>query len=237
MEDCHELQKDYNILITGATGNIGSAAMSYFSGDKYWKCTGIARRSDREDVSSLDLSKSWNELRYWCRSRLEKYDVVLMAHGTQKPAMLLDMNEDDWLNILYGNLSSAIGFTQALVKEDKINDGGLIVFCSSIQANTPRSGRGLYGACKAGLEAFSKTVAVELAPRRIRSVALRLGQLTHTMKDVNFSHEEYNILQKRTLTGFVNPRDVAKLVYDLYWQPNLTGCTIDYDGGHGVNIW
>lgn len=237
MEDCRELQKDYNILITGATGNIGSAAMSYFSGDKYWKCTGIARRSDRDDISQLDLSKSWTELRYWCRSRLEKYDVVLMAHGTQKPATLLDMEEDDWLNILYGNLSSAIGITQALVKEDKINDGGLIVFCSSIQANTPRSGRGLYGACKAGLEAFSKTVAVELASRGIRSVALRLGQLTKSMVGIQFSKEETEKLQRRSLLQWVEPRDIARLVYDLYWQQSMTGNTIDFSAGHTLNIW
>lgn len=174
----------------------------------------------------------------WCREQIkENFDIVFMAHGVQKPRTLYTMEEDDWFEILQGNLSSSIGLTQVLVKENKVNDGGLFVYCSSIQATAPRMGRGLYGACKAGLEGFSKSVAVELAPKGIRSVALRLGQLTKTMNNVKFSKDEESKLKTRSLLEWVNPNDVAALVYNLYWQKSLTGTTIELDSGHGRNIW
>jgi NAD(P)-dependent dehydrogenase (short-subunit alcohol dehydrogenase family) len=147
------------------------------------------------------------------------------------------MTEDDWLSIWYDNTSSCIGLTQALVKEQKISRGGLIVYCSSIQANTPRKGRGLYAASKAALEAFGKTVAVELADQGIRCVTLRLGQLTETMGGVVFGAEERSRLEQRALLPWVDPGDVAKLCFDLYEQKSLTGTVIELDSGHGRNVW
>lgn len=230
------MQKNNNILITGATGNIGNAAMNYFE-DVGWSCTGIARNGN-EKVDSVDLTRSWDLLRLWCRSKVNTaYDIVLMAHGVQVPSYLAGMTEDNWLSVLSGNLSSVIGLTQALVKENKISDNGLIVFCSSIQAQTPRMGRGLYAATKAGVEAFGKTVAVELANMGIRSVSLRLGQLTETMDNVVFSQEEKEKLQERSLLQWVEPIDVVKFVHNLYYQKSITGCVIDMDSGHGRNIW
>lgn len=235
-----------NILLTGATGNVGRAIVRRYLQDDLIDLgiiTLIARHGGEvEDVPiyPLDLTHSWDHLRLWCKQHKltedTKYDLVIMAHGTQKPATLQTMNESDWYSIFYNNLSSTIGFTQALVKEDCLADGSLLVYCSSIQAYTPRAGRGLYAACKAGLEAFGKTVAVELAPKT-RCITLRLGQLTQTMGNVVFSPEERAKLEFRALLPWVSPDDVAKLIFDLYNQKSMTGCVLDVDSGHGRNVW
>lgn len=237
-----------NILITGGTGNIGKAVIRYIY--KYTASnthedidfTAISRNGgliEADDnvvaVESLDLNRSWDYLRLWVREQKEQFDLVVVAHGTQRPATIKHMVESNWYSIWYDNLSSVVGLVQALVKENKLTPNALIVLCSSIQANTPRVGRGMYAMAKAALEAFAKTIAIELAP--IRCVALRLGQLTETMANIEFDPIEKNKLEKRALVDWVDPKEIAFLIFSLYHTSSITGCIIDVDSGHGRNVW
>lgn len=221
------------ILITGATGNVGIACNEYFT-DQHWDVTQWSRRGI-ECVHAVDLAR-WHSAGY-ALHRTGKFDMVVMAHGTQSPSLIQNMTDVLWVDVLANNLTSCVALTSNLVQLEKLNPGALLVYCSSIQAHTPRAGRGAYAAAKAGLEAFMKTAAVELAPQGIRTVALRLGQLTKTMGNIQFSAAETTRLQERALLPWVAPEAVAKLCHDLYSQTSMTGCVLDLDSGHGINIW
>ena len=220
-------------LITGATGNVGQACNYYFT-DHNWRVIQWARHG-AECVYQVDLTDwqaSCNQL-----GKTPKLDMVIMAHGVQKPSLIAHLNADLWSEIITHNLTGCVALTSNLVNMDKLNPGALIVYCSSIQAHSPRAGRGAYAAAKAGLEAFMKTAAVELAPSKVRAVALRLGQLTETMGGISFDPAEKAKLEARALLPWVEPDAVAKLCYDLYSQTSMTGCVLDLDSGHGIAVW
>jgi len=221
-----------NVLVTGATGNVGKAVVAHAK-KLNWHATRVSRRGD-DGAIGVNLS-SWPVADFLCR-KVPQVDLVVMAHGVQVPTEIIDVTETQWKTIIDTNLMSCVALTQALLKNEKLNEGALIVYCSSIQAFTPRRGRGLYAIAKSGLEALCRTAAVELAPE-VRAVALRLGQLTKTMGGVEFSQEERERLEIRAMLPWVAPDDVAKLCFNLYEQKSLTGCVIDLDSGHGRNVW
>ena len=222
------------VLITGATGNIGQACVVY-ADSLQWLIRGVSRHgSDDPRIDAADLSR-WDVVNYWTYCQ-QPFDLVIMAHGVQIPATVEHLTEDVWQAVLSNNLSSAVALTHTLKCHEKLTDDSLIVYCSSIQAYTPRAGRGAYAAAKAGLEAFGKVVAAELAPQT-RVISLRLGQLTETMAGIEFPVEERVKLESRMLLPWVMPTDVAKLIWALYEQKSMTGCVIDVDSGHGRNVW
>jgi NAD(P)-dependent dehydrogenase (short-subunit alcohol dehydrogenase family) len=223
-----------SILITGATGNVGKAASTIFQAHSW----DVARwsYSGKDNTTALNLASWYAPFYAGIRQSLPEVDMVLMAHGTQKPCLVQDMTDTLWYSIINNNLTSCVSLTSSLIKNKKLKDNALIVYCSSLQANTPRSGRGAYAAAKAGLEAFAKTVAVEVAPHA-RVVVLRLGQLTETMGGIVFGESEKKALQERALLSWVNPMEVAQLCYDLYGQNSMTGCVLDLDSGQGHQVW
>ena len=226
-----------NILITGATGNIGRACIDEaVARNCYYN--GIARHNTTiHHVYSVDLCL-WDDTEEFLLDRQNndiEYDLVVMAHGTQQAMELRNFNEDYIIDMIDDNLLSFINLTAQLGKYGMVNDSGLIVYCSSIQSTNPRTGRGAYAIAKAGIEALARITAVEYAP--IRAIALRLGQLTETMKGVSFDNTQRSQLEARSPLPWVNPRDVAKLCFDLYGQKSLTGATLDLSSGHILNIW
>ena len=226
------------LLISGVTGNIGQA-LTQIACKQDWQITGVARHasphiSPNISMWSLNLT-DWDTTRSWVQIQ-EPFDLVVVAHGIQQPNWLLELTEPSYLNVTKNNLDSAVSLTCALIQQYKLKPNALIIYCSSLQAATPRVGRGAYAIAKAGLEALARVVAVELAPNR-RAIALRLGQLTTPMQGIQFAPFEQLSLQQRALVSWVTPKDVAKLCLDLYWQKSMTGCVIDLDSGQGRNVW
>lgn len=219
------------LLLTGATGNVGQACREVFAD---WAITAWSKHG-LDDTLGVDLQR-WQASAYQLRHVTEPFDLVIMAHGTQQPQRLADITEDNYNNIVGNNLTSCVALTNALVQKQLLAPGSLLIYCSSIQATTPRVGRGLYACAKAGLEAFMRTAALELAPQT-RAIALRLGQLTTTMGGIEFTTTERVVLQARALLPWVEPLAIAKLCLNLYEQPSMTGCVLDVDSGQGRNVW
>jgi len=248
-----------SVLISGITGNVGSACAGFFYGSPdMWDVYGISRFARYKDSETArtqaDLTMTrkslrcdltdWSDVNYSIDklARIvgpKSINLVIMAHGVQKLLTFTDgasrLTSGWWDYVINGNLRSAAFLTSALLRTDLLSDDGLIVYCSSIQAYTPRAGRGVYAAAKAGLEAMSKAVAAEIAPRR--TVALRLGQLAHTMKGIEFTDEQRAELEKRSFLPWVDELDIAEFCEALYYQKSITGCVIDMDSGHGRNVW
>lgn len=235
------------ILITGITGNLGSAAAKVFT-EANWEIGGISRSRPGESLQNyinwwdqIDLS-NWHEIAdwFWANSNQGKsytqYDIVFMTHGVQTPCHIRDINLSIYQDIVSNNMLSAVILSRFLLEYEAIAPGGLVAFCSSIQATQPRAGRGLYAMAKAGLEGFMKTMAVEMAPTG-RAVALRLGQMDGTMKGITFSDEARAAIEERTPLPWVSFEDTARLVAALYKQPSLSGEVIEISSMHKYSIW
>lgn len=216
------------ILVTGVTGNLGRAANNLFEGMGTWETVGVSRET------GLDLN-DWAKVVELVYNQ-NAFDIVFMTHGTQQKRLIQDFDQDAWNDIVGNNLKSAAILSAALMRYNKINLGGLVVYCSSIQATQPRAGRGLYAIAKSGLEALTRAMAVEMAPGG-RAVGLRLGQMAATMKGITFTEQDIKAIKPYTPLPWVEFYDIARLVYDLYHQPSLSGEVIEVSSLHKFSVW
>jgi len=210
-------------LVIGSSGNLGKAMMAAAEG-LGWEAIGACRATGFDVRAPRELPEG-------------EFDLVVFAQGVQEKVMLPEVDEEKAVNILDSHLLGSVLTTAALVREEKLKKGALIVYCSSIQAVAPRPGRILYAAAKAGLEGLARAVAAELAPD-VRAVALRLGQFEHSMKGIRFSPEDMEYLKSRPLSRDLIPeQEIASFIISLYDHPHVNGAVIDMSGGHLLNIW
>lgn len=226
------------LLVTGSTGNLGRALMEEGMA-RGWEVVGLSRQvvPFRGAIveAKVDLTKP-QEVARALLSQRRPFDLVVAAHGVQQPMPWADLMPSTWDAILAGNLSSAAYLALSLVQLRRLREGAMILFCSSIQATTPRPGRAAYAAAKAGLEGLTRALAVELAPH-VRVIALRLGHLTTPMRGIRFDPEEEAALKRRAPLGWIEPPVAAKLAFALYEQPNLSGVVIQVDGLQSLQVW
>ena len=217
-----------SILITGHTGNVGIACHAHFQ-VKGWDITGVSRSSN------LDL-RDWESTSQWIEQH-DPFDIVVMAHGVQKPIRLKDLTQSIWQDIISNNLDASASLTTALIRHNKVNESGLVVYFSSIQATQPREGRGAYAAAKAGIEGLTRAASVEWQKNNVRTVCLRIGQMTHPMKGIGFTADAIKKLNEAIPHAWVGGIEIAKFVLALYDQISLSGETIEISSGHKYNIW
>lgn len=220
-------------LVTGATGNLGFAVVGALQPCN-WEITGLSRSGYR-NTTACDLGR-WNATEYWASHQVgTAYDLVVFAHGVTKIKPIEKYTEVDYQHVLDVNLMGCVSLTQALLKHDLLAPNALLVFLSSIHAQTPRAERGLYAMSKAALEAFMKTFAIEYA-QQYRAVALRLGQCNTFMQGLRLEDDKA-YMASRLLTPLLEPAEVARFIINCYAQPGLTGQVLTYDGGQGHNVW
>ena len=130
--------------------------------------------------SSTDVARMVKAvLREW-----EFMDVLVNNAGIILQAYAVDMAEQQWNNILAANLSSCFLCSKAVAKEMiRLGRGGRIVNISSIHAELSEPSASAYTASKGGMEAFSRTLATELAPYKINVNCVRPGATYTNLND------------------------------------------------------
>jgi NADP-dependent 3-hydroxy acid dehydrogenase YdfG len=223
---------DKHALITGITGNVGEACWNKF--EETYQVFGVSRKAGLVPGFIADLSSPLAIKRIAKKS--PRYDLVIMAHGIQETASLSDRTYMlTYHEIVDNNLTACVSLTHALLAADRLADGALVVYCSSIQATQTRAGRSAYAIAKAGVEALARSLTVE-SGGKVRGVALRLGQLTKTMQGVTFTVDQLQTITGKLDLPLVSPDEVAELIMALTRIRSLTG-VIDFDSGHHVKIW
>jgi NAD(P)-dependent dehydrogenase (short-subunit alcohol dehydrogenase family) len=141
--------------------------------------------------------------------------------------------------VLNINLISPILLIQKLLKLNKINKNSSLVFISSIDGPiTGHIGNSLYGASKAGINGFSKSIAVELAPKQIRVNTISPGAIESPMlKNSEISGEQLEqekLLYPLKRFGDVN--EIANAAIFLLSDASLwtTGSNLVIDGGFTI---
>ncbi len=218
------------VLITGITGNLGHAVQGEFWPEG-WGVLGVSRSGN----AGVDL-KDWQQVDEFIQAAGE-FDLVFMAHGVVDTARLGETDSEMWANVVGNNLESAWILTDALKRHRRMKEGGLIVYCSSIQATQPRAGRGLYCVAKAGLEGLTRAAAVEFAADGVRTVCLRLGQMERLMGGMEFGEEERKAVEALIPLPWVPFDEAARLGLALYEQRSLTGEVIEVSSGHRFSVW
>ncbi len=162
-----------------------------------------------------------------------KIDILVNNAGIKKDNLLMRMEKSDFDSVINTNLSSVFNLTKALIKTFLKQRNGSIINISSVVGVKGNAGQSNYSASKAGIIGFSKSIALELGSRNIRSNVIAPGFIETDMTD-SLSEDVINSWKESIpLKRGGNPSDVGNacvfLASDL--SSYITGQTLHVDGG------
>lgn len=162
-----------------------------------------------------------------------KLDIVVNNAGITRDNLLVRMTLEEWDAVLDLNLRGAFLVTKAALRPMMRQRGGRIVNIASIAGLTGNAGQANYSAAKAGLIAFTRTVAREMASRNITANAVAPGFIPTELTAPLPQSVKDAILAQVPLGRFGTPEDVAAAVAFLVSDDAayITGQVLVVDGG------
>ena len=178
-------------LVTGASRGIGraiakklashgaSVAFTYLSGVEQGKALeaelaaeGVKVKGYRSDASQFTEAEA---LITSVLADFGTIDVLINNAGITKDGLLMRMTEEQWDKVIEVNLKSVFNLTKAAIKPMMKAKSGSIINLTSVVGIRGNAGQTNYSASKAGIIGFTKSVALELGSRNIRSNAIAPG--------------------------------------------------------------
>ena len=170
------------------------------------------------------------------KSILSEYasvDILVNNAGITRDGLLMRMKEEDWDAVVNTNLKSAFLFVKALQRVLMKSPAGRIINLSSIVGISGNAGQANYAASKAGVIGFTKSVAQELAGRKVTSNAIAPGFISTEMTDAIPDKAREAILARIPLSDMGRPEDIANCALFLASDEAryITGQVLVCDGG------
>jgi len=226
------------VLVVGGSSGIGAACVELLAGSNWEVLVADLREpaGDAPIAASATVDVRDADAVEAAVARLVEpghLSGLVYAAGVGHVAPLADIPPSRWALVLEVNLTGA--FHAARSALTRMRGGSSMVFISSVDSERPVKGLAHYCASKAGLEALSRSIALELGPRGIRSNVVAPGPVaTPLMHDV-LADERMNraFLELTPLNTIAEPTQVAAIVAFLLsaHADHVTGSRITVDGG------
>lgn len=233
------------VLVTGSSSGIGRATAIECS--KMGATLIITARNDNRLKETFDMLSGGGHQKIVADlsdyqqlnaliDQLPKLDGVVCNAGVAK-ALITQLSEmDDVADVFNINTFAPIHLVQLLLKNKKLNKGASMIFMSSISGvYCGAVGGSLYGASKSALQGFSKALALELAPRKIRVNTINPGMVDTGIFDATAISPEQlaEDTQRYPLKRYGRPEEVAFAVIYLLSDAGqwVTGTSLLMDGG------
>ncbi|HEY8397043.1 MAG TPA: 3-oxoacyl-[acyl-carrier-protein] reductase [Flavihumibacter sp.] len=161
-------------------------------------------------------------------------DILVNNAGISKDNLLLRLSPEQWDDVINTNLKSVYNMTKQVIRPMMKAKSGSIINMSSIIGLKGNPGQSSYAASKAGIIAFTKSIAQELGSRNIRCNAIAPGfietDMTHYLKESDGAAE---YLKKIPLGRFGTAEEVANVTLFLAspLSSYVTGQVISTCGG------
>ena len=141
---------------------------------------GVKAKAYKSDASNFDDATKLVED---VLSDFQKIDILVNNAGIKKDNLLMRMEKSDFDAVINTNLSSVFNLTKASIKTFLKQRNGSIINISSVVGVKGNAGQSNYSASKAGIIGFSKSIALELGSRNIRSNVIAPGFIETDMTD------------------------------------------------------
>jgi len=163
----------------------------------------------------------------------DNIDVLINNAGITKDNLLMRMTEEDFDKVIDVNLKSVFNMVKAVQRTFLKNRAGSIVNISSIVGVKGNAGQANYAASKAGIIGFSKSIALELGSRNIRSNVIAPGFIQTEMTEKLNQDVVNQWISGIPLKRGGTTEDVANLCLFLSSDLSsfITGQVINVDGG------
>lgn len=160
-------------------------------------------------------------------------DILVNNAGITKDTLLMRMKESDWDAVMDTNLKSVFLFVKALQRTLMKSPAGRIINMSSIVGLTGNVGQANYAASKAGVIGFTKSVAQELASRKVTCNAICPGFIATEMTDAIPEAAREALLTRIPMRDMGKPEDIANCTLFLASDEAryMTGQVLVCDGG------
>ena len=212
-------------LITGGARGIGAAIAKELS-QRGFEIIAPSR-------SELDLSKSASVEKFLKNDSLQ-VDVLINNAGINVLKSLSDLDGATWSEMLQVNLSAPLRLIQAVTPHMREQKWGRILNLSSIFSLVTKENRAGYSMSKAGLNALTRSAAVELGPHGILVNALCPGYVDTELTRKNNSPAELEKIEESIpLRRMAKAEELARVAAFLCSEENsyLTGQMVVVDGG------
>jgi len=240
-------------LVTGGSNGIGAEIAKTLA--RNGASVAIAYSQDKEAASAVvdavkeagskavalqcnvSDSKSVERLSQSVTENFDKLDILVNCAGIVRDELLLSMNDESWYDVIQTNLTGTFLVTRACVPGMIRNRWGRIINMSSIAGEFGSVGQTNYAASKGGINAMTKSLALEVASKGVTVNAIAPGMIETRMSENVRNLLGENLKKQIPLGRFGKPEDIAECVA---WMSSsaadyITGQIITIDGGISLN--
>ena len=236
--------KNKKILITGATGGIGNFLVEKFNslGSKI-----VATGTNDEKLKKLKINFPdviVEKFKLDEHDKIEKFiddinekldglDVLVNNAGITLDNLSIRLSEENWKKVLDINLTSSFLMCKYAIKKMLKKKCGKIINITSIVGHTGNLGQANYAASKAGIVAFSKSLAIEYAKKNININCVSPGFIKTEMTDKINDEFKQSLINKIPSGELGTGEDVSNCVAFLAsdMAKYINGETIHVNGG------
>jgi 3-oxoacyl-[acyl-carrier protein] reductase len=236
--------KNKKVLITGATGGIGNSLVEKFvkleaivvaSGTNEEKLNDLKKKFPNIHIEKfkLDNHNKIDEFVDKVDKNLKGLDILINNAGITLDNLAIRLTEENWKKVLDINLTASFLMCKYAIKKMLKNKYGKIINITSVVGHTGNLGQANYAASKAGVIAFSKSLAIEYAKKNININCVSPGFIKTEMTD-QINDEFRKILISKIPSGDLGKTEdvsncVAFLASDM--ANYINGETIHVNGG------
>lgn len=218
-----ELLAERGAKVVGtATSKAGAEAISSYLGDK-----GKGYVLNVTDTESIDSTLSK------IRAEFGEIDILVNNAGITSDNLLLRMKKEEWDRVIDTNLTSIFSLSKAIMRSMMKKRYGRIISVGSVIGTLGNIGQANYAAAKAGVIAFSKSLAREVATRGITVNVVSPGFIETDMTRALTDEQQAGILANVPVGRLGDAKEIASAVAFLASDEAayITGETLHVNGG------